>query len=114
MLFPEGTLLISGTVDGDPQKPCADVILVGKFLVIGTVPQICILHRVVGDGLWRCGCGIGFGVCLVLALAKTRSPYKRKASSADSFIDNPLFVRSTSANRTYEKRKRLRILENYF
>ena len=39
MLFPEGTLLISGTVDGDPQKPCADVILVvhdGKIIESGT------------------------------------------------------------------------------
>ena len=28
-----------------------------------------LLHRVVGDGLGRCGCRIGFGVGLVLALA---------------------------------------------
>lgn len=28
-----------------------------------------LLHRVVGEGLWRCGCRIGFGVGLVLALA---------------------------------------------
>ena len=54
MLFPEGTLLISGPVDGDPQKPCAEMILVGKFLVIGTVPQICILHRVIGVRLIPC------------------------------------------------------------
>ena len=54
MLFPEGTLLISGAVDGDPQKPGAEMILIGKFLIIGTVPQICILHRVVGVRLIPC------------------------------------------------------------
>ena len=32
----------------------AEMILIGKFLIIGTVPQICILHRVVGVRLIPC------------------------------------------------------------